>query len=223
MYHAQAGRFVSRDPTLTQDGDFDAAAAGPHVSNGERSLYCYCGNNPVIYVDPTGLYIYLSKGQNTNRDAFDSTGKVVNLIHQDVAVDKWKKDAKGCWAKDGIASFSFGVNDRRKKDFPAQKSRLGWSDASALHVVGIHFEGLRPVLELGLPAGKHMEGEIYPSDFNPKMIVSTLKTTPEEDQVWLKYMEGRLKTRDRYTVLWNNCVNYTNHEYGDAVKRFGFK
>jgi hypothetical protein len=75
----------------------------------------------------------------------------------------------------------------------------------------------------GLPAGKHMEGEIYSSTFDPKMIVSTMKTTPDEDQKWLAYMQGRLGTKDRYTALWNNCVNYTNHEYADAMKRFGFK
>lgn len=125
-------------------------------------------------------------------------------------MDKWKKDAKGCWVKDGIASFSFGVSDMKKRvDYPAQKSWLGWSDFLAVL--------------FGLPAGKHMEGEIYSSTFDPKMIVSTMKTTPDEDQKWLAYMQGRLGTKDRYTALWNNCVNYTNHEYADAMKRFGFK
>jgi hypothetical protein len=68
-----------------------------------------------------------------------------------------------------------------------------------------------------------MEGEIYSSDFDPKQIVSTLKTTPEEDIDFLKYMQKRLGTTDRYSVIWWNCVNYTNHEFGDAKKRYGFK
>jgi hypothetical protein len=45
----------------------------------------------------------------------------------------------------------------------------------------------------------------------------------DEDAKWLGYMNLRVGIRDRYTVLWNNCVNYTNHEFGAAKKRFGFK
>jgi len=184
---------------------------------GDNNWYRFVANNPVLDTDPTGRFIYLSKGQAGRWDP-------VGVIHQDIAVDKWKKDANGCWVKDGIASFSFGVNDLNKKvDYPLQKSWLGWADALALDVLAIHFRGFRPEVELGLRAGKHMEGEIYSSTFDPKMIVSTMKTTPEEDQKWLKYMQGRLGTKDRYTVLWSNCVNYTNHEFSDAKKMFDFK
>jgi hypothetical protein len=170
---------------------------------GDSNLYRYVGNAPTNELDPTGEEIYLSKGQKGKWDP-------VGIIHQDIAVDKWKKNACGDLVKDGVESFSFGVTDTKtKKDYAEQKSWLGFSD-----FVAVLF---------GLSAGKHLEGEIYSSTFDPKAIVSTLKTTPAEDQEWLKYMKGRLGTRDRYTVLWNNCVNYTNHEFGAAKERFGFK
>jgi hypothetical protein len=126
-------------------------------------------------------------------------------------VDTWKKDADGKWEKTGIASFSFGVDDMNKVQFPDQSSWLGWSD------------WVVTLFGTQLGKGKFMKGHIYSSTFNPKMVVSTLHTTPEEDQEFLKYMQKRLGTTDRYSVGWLNCVNYTNHEFGGAKNRFHFK
>jgi hypothetical protein len=84
----------------------------------------------------------------------------------------------------------------KKKDFPMQNRWLGWAPDSFIPP---------------LPAGKYWEGIIYDSSpFDPKRIVSTIKTTRAQDEEFLKYMKGRSGTRDRYTVLNLNCVNYTN-------------
>jgi hypothetical protein len=146
----------------------------------------------------------LGKGQSGK---FDPVG----VIHQDIAVDKWKKTVDGCgneaWEKDGTASFSFGVSDTTRQQFQKQTDWLGWKDFFA---VGF-----------GLPAGRYLKGEIYESTFDPKFVADTIDTTPEQDMEWLNYMEGRVKTTDRYSVLWWNCVNYTNHEFAAAKAKYG--
>jgi RHS repeat-associated protein len=190
-YDPQAGRWISEDPIGFGGGDVN--------------LSRYVSNSSSNFTDPTGLDIYLSKGQ---AGRFDPVG----VIHQDIAVDTWE-DGGDCGGskRTGIQAFSFGVADeKRLKRFGAQNNWLGFRDVIA---VGL----------FGLPAGFHMEGIVYKSTFDPNQIVSRLRTTPAEDRAFLKHMERRVGTRDRYTVLWHNCVNYTNHEFGVAKRMFGFK
>jgi hypothetical protein len=149
-------------------------------SAGDANIYRFCADNPETNVDPQGLFIYLAKGITGRMDP-------VGVVHQDIAVDKWKKDKNDCWEKDGIDAFSFGITGKNV-DYAAQKSWLGWSD---LLVTG--------VLHLQLIAGKHREGVIYPSNsFDPNNVQNTLKTTVSEDRAWLAYMQNkRVKTTDR--------------------------
>jgi hypothetical protein len=68
MYHPTLGRFLSRDPlsatgvdVLTDTGLYSdrlaAMSADPWFYGGNwEHPYAYAGNNPVRYVDPSGLY-----------------------------------------------------------------------------------------------------------------------------------------------------------------------
>ena len=144
----------------------------------------------------------------------------MGVIHADITVDRWKKVTKTMlngqqvtipvWT--GRESYSFGVDDMKtKKHFAKQTSWLGWTDMMAVPPF------------VGLPEGDYLEGRIYHSSYDPRVVWARLHTTPGEDIQWYEYMETkRFNTRDRYTPLWQNCVNYCNHEFGDAKRRFGF-
>jgi hypothetical protein len=153
----------------------------------DMNLYRYILNNVIISTDPDGKDIYLKKGNV-------GAGPVNNLIHQNVCVDTWNGSTKT-----GIACFSFGVDaeDQKLKWFNAQQYWLGWY--------------MFPII----PPGCGFWGEIYQAA-DTGIIVFTKTTTSLQDITWRNYMMGRVGTRDRYTLLWLNCVHYTNNEFSDA-------
>jgi len=153
------------------------------------------------YSDPSGEHIYLTKGL---RGRWDPVG----VVHQDICVDTWDLDLmmQGCCLKTGARCFSFGVGNLPKKKFPGSKTWLGWSriTTSASKIPGLR---------------KDFQGEIYESSPG-KIIVGTHKTNCFDDAFFLTYMMGRVGTVDRYTVVFLNCVNYTNNEFQDAINNY---
>ena len=202
VYHAQLGRFCSRDPMGYEAGD--------------NSQYRYVRGNPAAYADPWGMHIYLTKGQAGRWD-------LVGLIHQDVCVDTWDYDlANECCTHTGIRCFSFGIDPDNPgwRYWPGNKFWLGWSRLSTW---ASRIPSILPRPGRLFPP-EDRTGHIYESSFSfdPNRIEDSIKTDCIEDAQWLNYiLTRRLGLTDRYTPTELNCVNYTNNEYADAKAWFG--
>ncbi|MBX3282428.1 MAG: RHS repeat-associated core domain-containing protein [Acidobacteria bacterium] len=107
MYAKDFGRFTSPDPLLSS-----ATLANPASWN----RYAYSCNNPVVFVDPTGLYVWgTSLGGNTSNEELAKTAagaEIVKIRNKIMAIiegmDTLISDAlkKGTISKDQAAALS---------------------------------------------------------------------------------------------------------------------
>src|SRR5262249_25089035 len=148
----------------------------------------YILNSTPNWTDPNGEDIYLKTGNNSGNPINDR-------IHQNVCVDVWGSDGCGNYHKIDTACFSFGFVGRYGF-YWFKTTWLGWPSTTL--------------------AGFLMTGEIYEADDTGK-VVSTKKTTPEQDIAWLKWMrKERVGTQDVYSVGRHNCRTYAQWEFRDA-------
>ncbi|MDZ7620317.1 MAG: RHS repeat-associated core domain-containing protein, partial [Patescibacteria group bacterium] len=120
MYHAELGRFVSRDPMES-----------------DPNLYRYCANNPVLLVDPSGLeWIVKRDGQSLaeccRENAGDTEAALAKQIGLDAGdIDKWltKNDGRSfvpntvyaVWAGEDVLKIP-GIN------LNLGKGTMKWND-----------------------------------------------------------------------------------------------
>ena len=123
----------------------------------------------------------------------NNSGNPLNdALHQTVAVDTWSDDCPP--KKTGTRGFSFGYNGEWGWNWPNGK----WLGHSSITLPGYW-----------------MVGEIYEAPVVGK-IVSTKKTTPEQDKAWLRNMESRVGTKDVYFVGRHNCRAFSQAEFNNA-------
>jgi RHS repeat-associated protein len=153
-------------------------------SGGDDNVYRFCGGNPVIHVDPNGTDIYL-----------------INFVHQQICVDAWDRDERGCWhQRHEPICFSFHAISFMPQWYGLSQTWLGWT----------MWPPILPMLDL--------PGEIYRDTPQFGMRLATLRTgDPQRDVNWANYMAyQRVRLGDRYNLQWLDCIHYTNNEYGDA-------
>ena len=125
MYDPEIGRFINEDPI-----------------NDGLNWYVYCGNNPIIFIDPFGLFDYndkLSYSQNYNQDVAVLQNELAWLGYLDMSSGGWGyfgpktqtavnayKDDKGLWnfgkykGVVGVTTWeSLGLTYRTKADIDA--------------------------------------------------------------------------------------------------------
>lgn len=123
----------------------------------------------------------------------NNSGNPLNdAVHQTVAVDIWSDDCPP--KKTGVRGFSFGYDGEWGWNWPNGK----WLGHSSITLPGYW-----------------MVGEIYEAPVVGK-IVSTKKTTPEQDKAWLQNMESRVGTKDVYSVGRHNCRAFSQAEFNKA-------
>ena len=151
------------------------------------------GNNLYRFCDNDPVNKFDPKGEDVYLYTGNNTGNPLNdNFHQTVAVDVW---SDGCPArKVGVRGFSFGYNGEWKWNWPSS-TWLGWESFT-------------------LP-GFLMVGEIYEADVVGRQ-VDHKKTTVCQDREWLKKMEGRVGTKDVYSVGRHNCRNFSQREFDAA-------
>ncbi len=153
------------------------------------NLFQYVKSNPVLFLDPKGTRIYLITGN-------DSSSPVNNALHQNVCVDKWKKAVVSghiVWTTDEKECFSFAMTGlgltRPKKTWLGFKSTV---------------------------LGGCLKGEIYKSTNTAGKTEHWKLTTVAQDLRWLLYMNGRVGTKDVYSLFRHNCRTYAQLEFEAA-------
>ena len=133
------------------------------------------------------------KGNDIYLYTGNDSGNIINdAIHQTVAVDIWSNECPP--RKIGMRGFSFGYINEWDWNWPNGK----WLGHSSITLPGFW-----------------MVGMIYESSVVGKA-VNRKKTTPEQDRKWLKKMEGRVGTKDVYSVGRHNCRAFSQAEFNNA-------
>ncbi len=126
----------------------------------------------------------------------NNSGNPLNdAIHQTVAVDTWSDTCPP--KKTGIKGFSFGY---------IGEWGWTWPDGTWLGQPGFTLPGY------------WMVGEIYEAPV-VGTIVRRKKTKPTQDKAWLMEMNGKLGTRDVYSVGRHNCRKFSQCEFENAPGR----
>ena len=154
------------------------------------------GENLYCFVRNNAIQNIDPHGEDIYLYTGNNSGNPINdSLHQTVAVDTWSDDCPP--RKTGVRGFSFGY---------IGEWGWNWPDGKWLGSPGV-----------SLP-GYWMVGEIYEAPVVGK-IVGQKKTTPEQDRAWLKMMEGKVGTRDVYSVGRHNCRAFSQDEFNKAPER----
>ena len=87
VYDPVAGRWTQRDPLDYYDSP---------------NLYQFCGNSPVLSVDPNGMNRYIAHFDIAGFGGSGSTN-----LHVGIAVDSWERKGNE-WVKTGVKTYHFG-------------------------------------------------------------------------------------------------------------------
>ena len=72
-YNPDTGRFISADSVMGRVGEVLS-----------HNLYCYCGNNPIVYKDINGYSFFSMLGLDECQNMVENYGNAINIICNDI-------------------------------------------------------------------------------------------------------------------------------------------
>jgi len=202
-YDPLLGRWMSRDPIgdlafmrlYLQTSKVTVMEYVNLLAAGRLPPYLFVLNNPLSSVDAHGLDITLTTG-NKNA-AWWQVGN--RFLHQEICVDTWVNDPSNpcCRKKGPRKCFSFAATgfgfDWPNRDWLGQES-----------------------CQLGGP----LQGEVYGTGDQGRKDSKSLKTTCEQDEEFLKKLEGLEGQSGTYSLLRHSCRTFSQMMFDEASQAY---
>ena len=218
MYDSETGRFMSEDP-----------------AKAEFNWYVYCHNNPIKYIDPTGLDVYYFVNTEFKKEADKDQKKLANLYDEPVHVletdsresfiEEWNK--MGSWDGEDVNVSLVVINMHGS---PGSISPHPSGDTGSIRTADMENGTLIPkyidnILCLGCNSG-HFDHR-YSSLMNKMLVKNVVKSVIASDgTVTSRSVFGNYKSKGDKTFvsyLWSGkkyrdnmgFVKYTKNDIGE--------
>lgn len=218
MYDSETGRFMSEDP-----------------AKAEFNWYVYCHNNPIKYIDPTGLDVYYFVNTEFKKEADKDQKKLANLYDEPVHVletdsresfiEEWNK--MGSWDGEDVNVSLVVINMHGS---PGSISPNPSGDTGSIRTADMENGTLIPkyidnILCLGCNSG-HFDHR-YSSLMNKMLVKNVVKSVIASDgTVTSRSVFGNYKSKGDKTFvsyLWSGkkyrdnmgFVKYTKNDIGE--------
>ena len=150
-YDPSIGRFITEDPV--KDG---------------LNWYVYCGNNPILYVDPSGLDIYYyvnsefrkeaEKDKKKLTDYYDEPVHILEVDSRDALIEEWNK--MGNWNGEdvNVSLVVFNMHGSPNSLAPYSNSKTGRITAKDMEDGTLIPKNINNILVLGCNSGHFLCG-----------------------------------------------------------------
>ncbi len=173
LYDSAFGRWLNRDPI---------------GETGGSNLFCYARNAPVLWSDPSGLDIYLRKGNNS----MPGLTLINNLFHESICVDIRDKCCKINSQQLCVSFYNTG--------FQLQPPSNRWLGSNSINLGG-------PLQGTVLP-----ETTILPTSY----VLKQKRTTCKEDFDFAWKLVRLQGGTDTYSVFRHNCIGFAEMIFDSA-------
>jgi RHS repeat-associated protein len=193
VYNPYIGRFMQTDPSGYKGG---------------INLYAYCGNNPIMLVDPYGLcgggYDYLSAFKGSGRDFATAFSDGINITSNNVTFNMLEGKGIPGWVDSGTAMARTGTAGQISQYL----SYTGGGAGAAAS--GLVYLGLDLTISVGTTAASNPETQNTLRALSER--ITDFKTNPQN---WLRMSASAEQARVKGGVSIESV--YTNTKTGETL------